>query len=164
VVPIISVVGPSKADKTLLVERLISELEKRGYRVATVKRDAHNHDLDTPGKTSWRHSQAGAESVIVSAPEKITMFKKVAKEWALDEIAKKFLSDSDIVITDGFTNEKKPKIKVLLSQAEEDSQVPSDELFSIVGGKNSEKSVPKFNLEEIEKLADLIEEKFLKKR
>ncbi len=162
-IPIISVVGPSKADRTLLVEKLIPELRKRGYKVATVKRDAHSHDLDTPGKTSWRHSQAGAQTVLVSSPARITMFKQVEEEWTLDELAEKFLSDADIIVTDGFADEKKPKIKALLSQAEDDNQASQSELFSIVGGKNSQKRIPKFGLEEIEKLTDLVEEKFLKK-
>lgn len=165
-VPIVSVVGPSKADRTLIVEKLIVELRKRGYKIATVKRDAHSHDLDTPGKTSWRHSQAGAQAVIVSSAKRITLFKQVDKEWNLNQLTEEFLSDADIVITDGFAGEKKPKIKVLLSLAEEDNHISESELFSVVttdaGGENSYKNVPTFRLEETEKLADLVERKLLK--
>ncbi|RME48581.1 MAG: hypothetical protein D6791_02930, partial [Chloroflexi bacterium] len=36
-VPIISIVGRSDSGKTTLLEKLIPELKRRGYRVATVK-------------------------------------------------------------------------------------------------------------------------------
>lgn len=167
-VPIISIVGPFKADRTILIEKLIPRLRSRGYKVATIKQDVHGYDLDTPNKTSWRHSQAGAQTVIISSPARITMFKKVDKEWSLDALAKEFLSDVDIVIADGFTKEKKPKIKVLLSQAEDENQMWQDEVFSLIGADTDrgrlQRKVPEFGLEEIEELAELIVEKFLKKR
>ena len=165
-VPIISVVGPSKADRTLLVEKLVAELTARGYKVATAKRDAHCYDLDTPGKASWRHSQAGAQTVVVSSSKKVTVFKQVKEERTLDELARDFFSDSDIVIADGYTTEKKSKIKVLLSKAEEDNQIPKNELFSVVtdaGEQNQINGIPRFSSEEIAGLADLIETKFLNK-
>jgi len=44
-IPIISVVGKSDSGKTTLIERIIPELTKRGYRVATVKHDVHDFDI-----------------------------------------------------------------------------------------------------------------------
>ncbi len=165
-VPIISVVGVSKTNRTSLVEKLVAELGKRDYRVATVKRDAHCYDLDTPGKASWRHSQAGAQTVIVSSSARITMFKQVEKEWTLDELTGKFFFDVDIVITDGYTDENKPKIKVLAAKAEDDIQIPESNLVSVVAVNSDvlteQDKIPKFSLEEIDKLADLIEARFLK--
>ena len=40
-IPIISVVGKSNVGKTTLLEKLLPELKKRGYRVATIKHDVH---------------------------------------------------------------------------------------------------------------------------
>lgn len=167
-IPIISVVGPLKADRTILIEKLIPQLQSRGYKVATIKQDIHGYNLDTPNKTSWRHSQAGAQTVIVSSPVRITMFKKVNREWSLDALAEEFLSDVDIIITDGFTKEKKPKIKVLLSQTEDENQMWQDEIFSFISvdtdRKGLQEKIPEFGLKDIEGLAELIVEKFLKKR
>ena len=165
--PIISIIGPSKADRTLLSERLIAEITKRGYRVASAKRDAHAYDLDTPGKASWRHSQAGAETVVVSSSARLTVFKKVEREWSLDELAQGLLADADIIIADGYTAEKTPKIKVLISETEENEQVPEGELIAVVAsepGADQAGEVPRFGRNEIGKLTDLVEEKFLKKR
>ena len=64
-VPIVSFVGRSNSGKTTLIERVIPELVRAGYKVATVKHAGHGFDLDTEGKDSWRHKRAGASSVVV---------------------------------------------------------------------------------------------------
>ncbi|HQI24319.1 MAG TPA: molybdopterin-guanine dinucleotide biosynthesis protein B, partial [Smithella sp.] len=58
-VSLISIVGKSNSGKTTLVEKLIPELIKRGYRVATIKHNKHGFDIDHEGKDSWRHKRAG---------------------------------------------------------------------------------------------------------
>jgi molybdopterin-guanine dinucleotide biosynthesis protein B len=61
-VRVISVAGRSGAGRTTLLEKLISELKRRGYRVATVKHHAHaGLEVDQPGKDTWRHARAGSE-------------------------------------------------------------------------------------------------------
>lgn len=49
-VPILSFVGRSRSGKTTLIERVIPELVRAGYKVATVKHAGHGFDLDTEGK------------------------------------------------------------------------------------------------------------------
>jgi molybdopterin-guanine dinucleotide biosynthesis protein len=94
------------------------------------------------------------------------MFKQVEKEWTLDELTSKFFFDTDIVITDGYTDENKPKVKVLAAKAEDDIQIPESDLVSVVAVNPDilieQDKIPKFSLEEIDKLADLIEARFLK--
>ena len=58
--------GESNSGKTTLIEKIIPELVRAGYRVATVKHAGHGFDLDTEGKDSWRHKRAGASSVVMS--------------------------------------------------------------------------------------------------
>ena len=53
-VPIVSIVGTSGSGKTTLLVKVISELVSRGYRVATLKHDAHRFEIDKEGKDSWR--------------------------------------------------------------------------------------------------------------
>lgn len=49
-IPIVSIVGKSSSGKTTLVEKLIPELVRRGYRVATVKHNIHDFEIDHEGK------------------------------------------------------------------------------------------------------------------
>ncbi|MBW2678986.1 MAG: molybdopterin-guanine dinucleotide biosynthesis protein MobB [Deltaproteobacteria bacterium] len=46
---ILSVVGKSRSGKTTLIERLIPEIKKRGYRVGSVKHAHHGFDIDQFG-------------------------------------------------------------------------------------------------------------------
>ena len=39
--PIVSIVGKSDSGKTTLIEKIVPELARRGYRVATIKHDVH---------------------------------------------------------------------------------------------------------------------------
>src|SRR3989304_9649697 len=131
-VPIISIVGKSDSGKTTLIEKLVRELIRRGYAVGTVKHDAHQFEIDHPGKDSWRHKQAGAGTVVVSSPAKAAVVKSVDKELTLDEIAAAYLADVDIILTEGFKREPKPKVEVL---ADGDSELisPLDEIFLVAG-------------------------------
>ena len=88
-IPIISIVGKSDSGKTTLIEKLVPELTRRGYRVATVKHDIHGFEVDREGKDSWRHKQAGAHTVVISSPQKIALIRDVEKDLTLDEIREK---------------------------------------------------------------------------
>ncbi|MDP2972779.1 MAG: molybdopterin-guanine dinucleotide biosynthesis protein B, partial [Deltaproteobacteria bacterium] len=85
-IPIISIVGKSDSGKTTFIEKLLPELVRRGYRVATVKHDVHGFEVDREGKDSWRHKQAGAHTVIISSPTKVALIRDVEKDLRLDEI------------------------------------------------------------------------------
>jgi len=49
----LDIVGKSNVSKTTLLEKLLVELKKRGYRVAIVKHDIHGFNIDQPGKDTW---------------------------------------------------------------------------------------------------------------
>ena len=76
-VPVVCFVGRSNSGKTTFIERVIPELVRAGYKVATVKHAGHGFDLDTEGKDSWRHKQAGSATTIITSPRQIGMVMDV---------------------------------------------------------------------------------------
>lgn len=167
-VPIISVVGKTNSGKTTLIEKIIPILNKRGYKVGTIKHDVHQFEIDHEGKDTWRMTQAGADTVIIASGEKMGVIKKINRENNIDEITQQFLQDVDIVITEGYKKQNKPKIEVTCS--EELLCGKDDNLFAVVfnpvrdriKGSINGINIPYFGIDEAEKITDLIEEKFLK--
>ena len=69
-IPIVAFVGRSGAGKTTLVEQLVPLLREQGLRVAVIKHDGHDFEIDHAGKDSWRFAQAGAEAVILTSAQR----------------------------------------------------------------------------------------------
>ena len=101
-VPVISVVGNSGAGKTTLLEKLVRELKHRGYRVAAVKHDAHDFQMDHPGKDTYRLAEAGADAVIISAADRLALLERVDEERTLDDLAAMVSGRVDIILTEGY--------------------------------------------------------------
>lgn len=158
--PIISVVGKSNSGKTTLIEKLIAELKIRGYKIGIIKHAHHGFTMDREGKDSWRHRKAGADTVLVASPDGIALTKK-EKKPDLDSLLKYF-QDVDLVVTEGFKRENKPKIEVFRSvQHKEPLCLGNDDLVAFVSDIKMEAGVPTFSFEEIDRITDLIEAQFL---
>lgn len=154
--PILSFVGRSNSGKTTLIERVIPELTRAGYRVATVKHAGHGFELDTEGKDSWRHKQAGASTVVVVSKGSMAMFADVSKDMKVEEVRDRFLdSQTDLIIAEGWKSEGYPKIAVVREEFEE-VNVSLDGLLAIVSIKPIEAPVPCIDRNDIAALAKLI--------
>ena len=154
--PILSFVGRSNSGKTTLIERVIPELTRVGYRVATVKHAGHGFELDTEGKDSWRHKQAGASTVVVVSKGNMAMFADVSKEMNVEEVRDRFLDDqTDLIIAEGWKSEGYPKIAVVREEFEE-VNVSLDGLLAIVSIKPIEAPVPCIDRNDVVTLAKLI--------
>lgn len=165
IIPVISIVGRSDTGKTTLIEKLLPELAKRGYRAATIKHDVHGFEIDKEGKDSFRHKRAGARISIISSPEKIAVIKDTGKDSEIDEIAFKFIDDVDLILTEGYKKNNKPKIEVFRKEAYPDLLCSKhDNLLAIASDSKHETSVPQFDINDTAGIADFIEKKFLVKR
>ncbi len=172
-VPMVSVVGYSNSGKTTLIEKLLTEFQRRGYRVGTIKHDAHGFELDHPGKDTWRHRQAGAQAVVISSPSRWALIRDVERELNLDEIAA-HLSDLDLIIAEGYKRGNKPKIEVYRARQGTQPLCTSDDRLIAVATDNLEwvkkqaaqwpVSVPCFDWNDAPGIADLIEKQFLQQR
>lgn len=154
-IPIISIVAKSKSGKTTLLEKVIMELKKRGLKVAIIKHDAHSFEIDHPGKDTWRHARAGADIVAISSPEKFAIIEKRETELTLDEIASR-ISDVDVILTEGFKRENKPKIEVFRSAAHKELLCTPDELIAIASDISWKVGVPCYHIDDFISIADEI--------
>ncbi len=159
--PIITIVGRSRAGKTTLLEKLIPALKKRGYKVGTVKHHVHaDFEIDKPGKDSWRHTQAGSDHVVISAPNKIASVRFLDRELSLDEIARQFYG-VDIILAEGFSRAGKARIEVVRGPQGDWHLKIDEHLLAVVADVPLDLSVPLFSPENVEPLADLIQSTFL---
>lgn len=158
--PIISIVGKKNSGKTTLIEKLIPKLKTRGYRVGTVKHDTHGFDIDHKGKDTWRHKQSGAEAVFISSPWKISLIQDVKTEWNLDDIAEKFFQNMDIVITEGYKRQNKPKVEIFRSKEHKaplHSKTDNETLIAVMSDVPLDLGRPRFHIDDIDSLVELLE-------
>jgi molybdopterin-guanine dinucleotide biosynthesis protein MobB len=164
--PVVSIVAKSGTGKTTLLEKLITELKRRGYRVGAVKHDAHSFSIDHEGKDSWRLTAAGADTMLITSPQKIAMVKQNnGTEPSLIETITSNCGDLDIVLTEGFKRSSMPKIEVhrrersdkLLCRGEEHDPC----LFAVASDSPLELDVPVYDINDANGLCDLIIKKFL---
>lgn len=161
-IPIISIIGRRNSGKTTLIEKLIPELIKRGYGVATVKHHVHKFDIDKEGKDSWRHKKAGAKISIVSSPKKIAIFEDTDGDNTLEELRSNYIKGVDIILSEGYKKGYQPKIEVARVETGNDLLCNSeDNLIAIVSSQSYAIGLPVFSPDDIKELTNLIEEKFL---
>jgi molybdopterin-guanine dinucleotide biosynthesis protein B len=159
---ILLIVGKKKTGKTTLVEKLIPILRSKGYRVGSIKYTTEDHEFDTPGKDSYRHTQAGAESTLILSPSKIALFSQSLRNRNLDQIVDFVFSDCDLVIGEGFKDSPFPKIEVFDSHKHTGLLCsPEDNLIAVVGDVDPSGQVPHFSPDQTGALVEFIEDRFL---
>ena len=109
---VFGVVGWKNSGKTGLMERLVTEITRRGVTVSTVKHAHHNFDLDQPGKDSYRHRAAGAHEVVLASGHRWALLHELRdeEEPPLEHLLGK-MSAVDLVLIEGYKREDHPKIE-----------------------------------------------------
>lgn len=159
-IPIVSVVGNSGVGKTTFLEKLIREMKARGYRVAAIKHDAHNFQMDYPGKDTYRLTEAGSDVVMISAADKLALLEKVEEERSLDDLVAMISDRADIVVTEGYRQAAKAKIEVSRRDFGSELVAPPQDLLALVTDQRFEVDVPHFGLSDASGVADLLERRF----
>lgn len=161
-IPVISVVGRSNSGKTTYLEKLIMELKLRGYTIAVIKHHHHDFDFDKPGTDTWRHAQAGADIVCLASLHKVAMIRKSDQEMTLDQIVS-YIDNVDIIFTEGYKQESKPKIEIYRQAAGNDPLGIKPELLAVVSDTVLYDDVPHFELDDPAAMAGFLELNVLRK-
>ncbi len=165
--PVVSIVAKSGTGKTTLLVKLITEMKQRGFRVAAIKHDAHSFNIDHEGKDSWRLTEAGADTMLVTSPEKLAMVKQYTKEYepSLAESVATYCNDVDIVLTEGFKKSTMPKIEVHRQErskkllCRDEKHDPT--LIAVASDNPLDLDVPLYDINDVQGICDLIVERFL---
>ncbi|MCK9273568.1 MAG: molybdopterin-guanine dinucleotide biosynthesis protein B [Syntrophales bacterium] len=162
--PILSIVGKSNSGKTTLIEKMIPLFVAKGYRIATIKHNRHGFDIDHEGKDSWRHKKAGAFASVIASPGKAALVEDTGKDLRIEELAERYIRDADLILAEGFKDNPFPKIEVSRKESHHALLcTKKDNLIAIAADAIYDKDVPLYDINDIEGLVLLIEEKFLKK-
>ena len=109
---LLGIAGWSGAGKTILIEAILPRLRDAGLVVSTMKHAHHGAELDRPGKDSWRHRQAGAHEVLVTAPGRwALMHEEPGLDAALPDLLAR-MAPVDLVLVEGFRQSALPKLEV----------------------------------------------------
>jgi molybdopterin-guanine dinucleotide biosynthesis protein B/molybdopterin-guanine dinucleotide biosynthesis protein len=161
----VSFVAKSGTGKTTLLEKVIAELKIRGYRVGVIKHDAHRFEIDHPGKDSWRLTQAGADTMLVSSPEKLALIKKHPDPPPVDELIATYFTDVDVILTEGFKKSGLPKIELHRRERSATLICRGDEhdptLIAVASDEPLELDVPVLDLNNPAQVADFVEKNII---
>ena len=163
-VPVVSFVGNSGVGKTTFLEKLVTELKSRGLRVASIKHDVHNFQIDHPGKDSWRLTQAGSDIVVLSSPHRLALLEEVENERTLDDLVEMVQDRVDIVLTEGYRGASAQKIEVSRHAHGTALTVPLDNLMAIITDHPYDLAVPQYALDDAHGVADLLQRRFTLRR
>lgn len=155
---IIGIVGHSGAGKTVLIEKLLRELTRRGLSVAVIKSCSRGFSLDWEGKDSWKFKEAGAKGVALVSPSEITVFRSREGYPRTVIMAERFFSDMDIVMVEGGRGEPGyKKIELLRQGISKRLECSPSEIAAVVSDLPAAIDRPVFSPEAITEIADFLE-------
>ena len=112
----IHIIGGKNHGKTTLVVELVQEFANRGMPVGTIKHTHHEHELDVPGKDSYRHRTAGAAPVGIVSPSMCAVFMPTDESLLPERDRYSFLAamfaECRLVLIEGDSQTTAPKVEV----------------------------------------------------
>lgn len=113
----IHIIGGKNHGKTTLIVELVQELSARGIRTGTLKHTHHEHELDLPGKDSYRHRESGAAVAGILARSMNAVFwpPQAVENSTSDNRYKVFepiFADCHVVLVEGDSRTNAIKVEV----------------------------------------------------
>jgi len=157
--------GWSGCGKTTLIVALIPRLRARGFTVSTLKHAHHDVDLDTPGKDTWRHREAGAQEVILATGRRWALLHELreAPEPSLADLLT-YLQPVDLVLVEGWKRGAYPKLEIWRPvNQDQPPHFPDDPTIIAVASdppldptRYGRRDLPALPLNDVETVADFV--------
>jgi molybdopterin-guanine dinucleotide biosynthesis protein B len=162
--PVLALIGKPNCGKTTLIEKLIPALAHKGVRIGTIKHHHGEIQMDTPGKDTWRHKQAGAKAVLLSSSTGIGFIQDDTADRPVEDLVNRYFQNVDLVIAEGYKWSTLPKIEVFKSTLyDQPLQDPGETLIAMVSDVRTRPDLPWFMPEDIDELVAFILEKTQKR-
>ena len=156
---IFGVTGWKNSGKTGLMERLVTEITSRGFKVSTIKHAHHSFDVDHPGRDSHRHRTAGASEVMLASGNRWALMHELRDEEEppfTDLLAR--MSPVDLILVEGYKRESHPKIECFRDGVSDPLRQKTDSTICAVATDTDVNAldVPVFDLNNTAQIADFI--------
>ena len=154
---VIGIIGWKNSGKTFFAQRIIKKLTQKGINVASIKRAHHDFDIDTPNTDSYLLRKAGSKQVIVSSSKRWVKITELdnKKEKKLEELLRE-LTNTDVVIVEGFKKELHKKIEIINHSNENYLFNEIKNVIAVVTDKKLNTSLPQFKKNEIDLIVNFI--------
>ena len=158
---IITFIGWHDSGKTTLATEVVGHLKAFGYKVAVIKSSNETGIVfDTPGTDTDKHRQAGADSILLVAPDQMVLQTKNSN-LSLTTLAHRYFPDADIVIGEGFKGARRvSKIEVV----RDPNQLLRNEVHGVIAVATDLDIAGDyvFGLDQSKEIASFIRKRFLK--
>jgi molybdopterin-guanine dinucleotide biosynthesis protein B len=156
---ILGLAGWSGAGKTTLLAKLIPDLAKRGLRVSTLKHAHHGFDIDTPGKDSYIHREAGATEVMVASGRRWALMHELrdAPEPDATELVR-HMTPVDLLLIEGFKTAPHDKMEIFRAANGKPLLSAGDPTYVAIlsDGPVPETNLPVIDLNDVAAVADFV--------
>lgn len=133
--PLLGFAGWSGSGKTTLLAAVIPLLVNQGLRVALIKHAHHRFDVDHPGKDSHILRKAGASQVLLTSALRFALMHEREREEdpvLSKELARLDQSSADLVLVEGFRDQRFPKLEIFRSDLGRPAMYPRDDAIVAV--------------------------------
>lgn len=109
---VMAFVAWSGTGKTTLVESLVKLAAEQSLVVGALKHDAHQFEIDRPGKDSHRFFAAGAESTMIVSADKLALVRRHPEPPSVESLIASHFQHCDLVLVEGWKMSGLPRIEV----------------------------------------------------
>ena len=127
---VLGIYGNSDTGKTTLIVKLVEQLVKEGYLIATIKQTKKAISMDTKRKDTWWHHGAGAELVVFSSICETDFL--LNKSMSTSEIIRRISEFGcyDLILAEGADDPSIPKIQIGAGKKRENTIASYEDNFN----------------------------------